>query len=166
MLVLQFTESLGYLNKMINYISRWIQKRELEKDLRIIKDLPSEARALVYEQTLQAVARIEMEYKTPVVDILQSSSFHPIEDSGWATTAITINQNYRLPLMGIAKEGNDLAALQWLSYGVLLHSVRAVIDYEFRGSKDMLYYCCSMWYYLADGKMEMIPKRFRKAEST
>jgi len=147
---------------MLLTISRWFQRKELENDLRVIRQLPPEAKGILHEQVTRAIIRIELDHKVHIWDIFDSTSYHPVENSGWALSAIVVNNQYRLPAIQKAKAGDDSAMFMQLTYGVILHSIRAILDLELRNKKEMMLYCKSMWYYIAEEDFSRIPLRFRR----
>lgn len=144
-------------------LTRWLQCREVRYDLRIIRQLDQEARSALCDEVYNAMARIAIECRIAVDEILFSESYHPIENGHWAQAAVLINTRYRLPLIWRAKQGDDVAMLMQLAAGVILHSVRAIMDFEMNNRTEILMYTKSIWYYLANGNFDLIPPRFQSS---
>jgi hypothetical protein len=130
--------------------------------MRIIQGLPADAKGLILEHFGRSVARIQLDTKIDIWGIFDSSSFHPVENRDWALAAFLVNDKYRQPLIRKARAGDDDAMFLQLPYGLILHSIRGILDFELRGDKRIMLYCQSLWYYLADGDNNKIPERFKK----
>jgi len=148
-------------------LGRWLQCREVRNDLKMVKQLDKNARNVLLEEVHKAMVRINMECSVPVAidEIIFSESFHPVEDANWALAALVVNTQYRLPLIKRAKQGDDVAMFMQLAAGVVLHSIRAIMDSEVNNRNDLLMYTKSIWYYLADGDFGQIPPRFHSSRN-
>lgn len=146
-------------------LARWLQCREVRNDLKVIRQLDQEAKSALLDEVLKAMVRISFECRIAVDEILFSESYHPIEDGHWGQAAFVINTQYRLPLVQKAKQGDNVAMFMQLAAGVILHSVRAILDSEVNNRTDLLMYAKSIWYYLANGDFEQIPPRFHSSRN-
>jgi len=141
---------------------RWIKIREIKRDLNAIKQLSPDGREAIYGALQKTMVKLWCEFRIPVSEMLSAESFHIVEDAHWAQAAYTISSKYRILLAERARAGDDTAKDLLLASGVILHSIRAILDFELCNRKELMLYCQSMWYYLADGDFEQIPPRFQK----
>jgi hypothetical protein len=143
-------------------IGRCIKIRELKHDLNAIKQLSPDGRKVLKGAFQKTMVQLWCEYRIPVSEILSAESFHVVEDAHWAQAAFTISSKYRILLRERAQAGDDAAKDMLLATGVILHSIRAILDFELNSRNDLMLYCQTLWYELADGDFEQIPPRFKK----
>lgn len=141
-------------------LARWIQCREVRNDLKVIRQLDQHEKSALLNEVHKAMVRIALECRIAVDEILFSKSYHPVEDAHWGLAPLVINTQYRLPLIKKAKQNDDVAMFMQLAAGVVLHSIRAIVDFELNNKTNLLVYTKSIWYYLANGDFEQIPPRF------
>jgi hypothetical protein len=143
-------------------LGRWIKIHEVKKDLNAIKHLSPGAHEAIYAALQKVMVQLWVNFHIPASEILSAESFHVVENASWANAPFTISTKYRLPLAERAKAGDETARDMHLAAGLVLHSVRAILDFELRNNKELMLYCQTMWYELADGDFEKIPPRFQK----
>ena len=142
-------------------LGRWLHTRELKKDLRVIVGLDLEAKAEVKESVSHVIGLIHTRLHVPLHEILESTNYHVIENEGWGKAPLIINKNLRIPLLHQIKAGDESAASMYLAVSVILHSVRAIMDYEFNRNTKLLFWCQRLWHEIYPDEPDYIPRRFR-----
>lgn len=141
-------------------ISRWIQKKDLKKDIKIIETFPDEIFPELARIVYRAGGSLQMELQCPIEEILESEKFNVANNSDWASVPIKISNEVRVPLENRVKTGDADAMPMYVGVSVILHSIRAILDYELTGNKDLLFLCQNLWKLVSNGDPEVIPKRF------
>ena len=142
-------------------LSRWIQERDLKKDLKIIEGFDVQAKAELKDAVNNAMSLIRIRLGIPVSDILESTNFHVVANKDWGEAPLIINTRLRVPLMEQMNAGDPSAFLMYFGVSVVLHSVRAIMDYELNQNKRCMFWCQRLWYEFSSGDIENIPSRFR-----
>ena len=138
-------------------IFHWMQNNELKKDQQTIIKMDDAEIDILRDQIEEELGHMSVIGVNPD-EILESDSFNIADNSHWANCAITISSTIRVPL---AVDQSDFGNMRYLAVSIILHSVRAVINYELHNKKTMLIRCQDVWNRLAKGNKELIPKRFR-----
>lgn len=142
-------------------ISRWFQERELRSDLKAIENFDAETKAALKEAVNYMMGMIRVKLHISIYEIMDSQSYHIVKNADWGKAPWLINTNLRIPFLKQIKAGDTLAVPMYFGVSVVLHSVRAIIDYEFNQNKKLLFWCQKMWYEFSSDDIENIPPRFR-----
>jgi hypothetical protein len=142
-------------------IGRFLQERDLKKDLKKIEQFPDDAKQELKTAVHHAEGFIEIKLKIPVSEILESENFHVVENVGWGKTPMLINTQIRIPLMRKMHQGDPSSISMYFGVSIILHSIRAIMDYEYNQNKKLLFWCQKLWYEFSADDISNIPPRFR-----
>ena len=142
-------------------IGRFIHERDLKRDLKKIELFSSEAKNELKTAVHHAEGFIEIKLKIPVNEILESKNYHVVENKGWGKAPMLINTHLRIPLLKQMHAGDNSSTSMYFGVSIILHSIRAILDFEFNQNKKLLFWCQKLWYEFSEDDIENIPPRFR-----
>jgi hypothetical protein len=129
-------------------------------DLKLIEDTEPAIREMIVSTIPNIAVLLEADLDIDAMEIIESESFHIVNNREWVNAPMKINMLRRIPLKKRLLSGDDSVFLEYISVSVLLHSMRAIIDLEINGNKKLLLYCQRLWRDLAGDNSRNIPKRF------
>jgi len=142
-------------------IGRFLQERDLKKDLEKIEQFSADVKEELKTAVHHAEGFIELKLKIPVSEILESENYHIVENVGWGKAPMLINTQLRIPLMRKMHQGDPASTSMYFGVSIILHSIRAIMDYEYNQNKKLLFWCQKLWYEFSSDDIENIPTRFR-----
>jgi len=138
-------------------IGRWLHCRAVNDDIKTIQDMPEREREALFYAIQIMVTRMKIEHHIHVGEIIESEKFNIVNNASWLSVPLKISRSILIPM---AAKYDKNTAMNYLAVSVILHSVRAVVDYEFNSNKKLTLWCQKMWSLVAPRK-ELIPKRFQ-----
>ena len=114
-------------------IFHWMQNNELKKDQQTIIKMDDAKIDILRDQIEEELMHMSAIGVYPD-EILESDSFNIADNSHWANCAINISSTIRVPLTA---DQSDYGNMRYLAVSIILHSVRAVINYELHNKKTV-----------------------------
>ena len=123
-------------------IGRWLHKKDVRETIAQLEKLDQEACSDFLPQEFERyIEEIRAAWEVDIGEIMESSSFHIVNDMKWTSVPLQMNSQIRVPLQAKLEAGDVNVAPSFLAICMLLHSVRDVLDQELNGNKDLTFQC-------------------------